>query len=96
MRTGLIVAVALVISALGMASIAMAVDKPAPTTAPAAGVTAGQVKAMLDTPTMFARWACVLAGLALAAVIWVGWSMRTLAQNQVALAKLIARKAEEG
>ena len=47
-----------------------------------------------DEPTLaevytFAKWACVLSGLALAGVLWVGWSMQTLARNQVALGKLI-------
>ncbi|GAG44125.1 unnamed protein product [marine sediment metagenome] len=37
----------------------------------------------------FAKWACVLSGLALAGVLWVGWSMQTLARNQVELGKLI-------
>ena len=36
-----------------------------------------------------AKWACVLSGLALAGVLWVGWSMQTLARNQVTLGKLI-------
>jgi len=47
-----------------------------------------------DEPTpaqiyTFAKWACVLSGLALAGVLWVGWSMQTLARNQVELGKLI-------
>ena len=47
-----------------------------------------------DEPTLaevytFAKWACVLSGLALAGVLWVGWSMQTLARNQVQLGKLI-------
>lgn len=47
-----------------------------------------------DEPTLaevytFAKWACVLSGLALAGVLWVRWSMQTLARNQVALGKLI-------
>ena len=45
-----------------------------------------------------ARWACVLSGLALAGVLWVGWSMQTLARNQVQLGKLIRSQGpgEEG
>ncbi len=41
------------------------------------------------------RWACVLAGLALAGVLWVGWSMQTLARNQVQLGKLIQSHASQ-
>jgi len=56
---------------------------------PAGGVTVEDVVAV----ETYARWACVLAGLSLAVAIWVGWSMRTLATNQVALAKLIEEAA---
>ena len=96
MRIGLVIVAALAISAVWMASAATHADGTALTSRPAAdrplpGLTATQVKEMLAEPTQYARWACVLAGLALAGVIWMGWSMRTLAQNQVALAKLIAK-----
>ena len=37
----------------------------------------------------WARTACVLAGLAVVGVIWLGWSMRTLAKNQVELGRMI-------
>lgn len=37
----------------------------------------------------FARWACVFSGLAMVGVIWLGWSLRTLARNQVELARYI-------
>ena len=56
-----------------------------------------------DEPTLaevytFAKWACVLSGLALVGVLWVGWSMQTLARNQVQLGKLIRSQGpgEEG
>ena len=47
-----------------------------------------------DEPTLgqvytLARWACILSGLALVGVLWVGWSMQALARNQVQLGKLI-------
>ena len=39
----------------------------------------------------------ILSGLALIGVLWVGWSQRALARNQVELAALIqrARRTEE-
>ncbi len=51
-----------------------------------------------DQPTLkdvhtLARWACVLAALALVGVVWVGWSLRALAKNQVQLGKLIQSQA---
>ena len=45
----------------------------------------------------WARWGCVFAGLALVGVLWVGWSMRTLARNQVELARMVqALRAQKG
>jgi uncharacterized membrane protein YjgN (DUF898 family) len=38
----------------------------------------------------WARWACILAGLALLASLRVSWSLRTLARNQLAISEQIA------
>ena len=53
------------------------------------GATLEEVKALLAEPKLWARWACVLSGLSLAGILWVGYSLRTLARNQIELAKLI-------
>jgi hypothetical protein len=34
-------------------------------------------------------WACILAGAALIGVLWIVWSMRTLARNQIEVARMI-------
>jgi len=61
------------------------------------GLTAGEMDALLGESRLWAKWACLLAGLAMVGVIWVGWSMRTLAKNQVELGWLIQRlMAEKG
>ena len=92
MRIALAVVAAVSLSALLVTAVATAGDKaPTADTRPAGGVAAEDVEA-IET---YARWACVLAGLSLAGVIWVGWSMRTLATNQVALAKLIEQARRE-
>ena len=36
-----------------------------------------------------ARWAVILSSLSLIGVLWVGWSLRDIAKNQVQLGKLI-------
>jgi hypothetical protein len=55
----------------------------------------GQEGSTIDEVHVMARWATILAGLALAGVLWVGWSMRTLAQNQVQLARYMKAKLEK-
>jgi len=52
-------------------------------------ITADQFPGLTAEITFWAKWACILAGLALVAAIWTGWSLRTLAKNQVAIAGLI-------
>ena len=92
MKILFVLVAALAVGAL--ASAGMAVD-PGPTTRPAGGsagpaATAGQVRDLLKLPTLWAKWACVLSGLSLAAILWVGgYSMVTLAKNQVKLEELI-------
>ncbi|KKM71306.1 hypothetical protein LCGC14_1431980 [marine sediment metagenome] len=51
---------------------------------------------VIKETTFWAKWACILAGLALVGVIWVGWSMRTLATNQVRLSLMIQEQTKRG
>ena len=41
---------------------------------------------------VLAKWAVVLSALALVSVLWVGWSLKSLARNQIQLGKLIQTK----
>ena len=43
----------------------------------------------------WAKWGCILAGLALLGVLWIGWSMQTLAKNQVQLGRMIQAGKQE-
>ena len=43
----------------------------------------------------WARWGFVLSLLALAGVLWVVWSMQTLAKNQIQLGRMIQSAAQE-
>ncbi len=53
------------------------------------------IAAQLKTATAWARWGCILAGLALLGVLWVGYSMQALAKNQVQLGRMIRAGNEE-
>ncbi len=53
------------------------------------GATPLEVKKLLLEDNPWAQWAVVLSALSLAGVLWVGYSLRTLARNQVALEQLI-------
>ncbi len=53
------------------------------------GATPEEVKELLLEDNPWAQWAVVLSALSLAGVLWVGYSLRTLARNQVALERLI-------
>ena len=59
-----------------------------PTTQPSAAAQQDLAEAVEDTKT-WARWGCILAGLALLGVLWIGYSMQTLAKNQVQLGRMI-------
>ena len=76
---------------LTAALMVTALAAPALAGSGAAGTPAGQEGdgRTLDDVYTLARWAVVLAALALAGVLWVGWSMRALARNQVQLGQLI-------
>jgi hypothetical protein len=52
-------------------------------------MTPEQMEADVSQAKFWARWACVLAALALAGSLWVGWSMRVLARNQVEIARMV-------
>ena len=65
-----------------------------PTTQPSKDAE-GDIAAQLKTATTWARWGCILAGLALLGVLWVGYSMQTLAKNQVQLGRMIRAGKEE-
>ena len=92
MRTKLTAALATGL-ALGVVGAACAAEA---TTQPVARATVQDVYDLLhDKVEMFARWGCVLAGLALVGVVWVIWSMKTLARNQVELARMLLREASK-
>lgn len=77
--------VALVV--LAAATVAIALER-VPATQPGGGeAPAGTIP--------WARYACVLSALAAVGVIWVGWSMRALAKNQVELGRLILGALEQ-
>ena len=89
------------VAVLVTASVVLAEAEPATQPAPVQGppaLRAGrgillmnpeQIVADLDRARFWARWSCVLAGLALVGVLWVGWSLRTLARNQIEMARMI-------
>jgi len=52
------------------------------------------VQDAVERAETYAGWACVLSALALAGVLWVGWSMRTLAKNQVEVARLVIQAGQ--
>ena len=62
---------------------------------------AKQVKKAPDVgPTLkdvhtLARWACILSALGLIGVLWVGWSLKDIARNQVQLGQLIQGQPPE-
>ncbi len=92
MRTKLTAALATGL-ALGVVGAACAAEA---TTQPVARASVQDVYDLLhDKVEMFARWGCVLAGLALVGVVWVIWSMKTLARNQVELARMLLREASK-
>jgi len=61
----------------------------------AAGAAEGPGK-LRDDLRASVRWACILSGLSLVGVIWVVWSLRKLAVNQVTLARLIQDRDRSG
>jgi len=71
------------------AAPAATTTRPVRTVVSYVGLTAQDVKALLAEHKVQGRWSLILSALTLAGVIWVGWSMRTLAKNQVELGKLI-------
>jgi hypothetical protein len=92
------VAVALVTTSMALAAATAPTTQPAPGqgSAPVARpgrtvllMTSQQMAADVSRARFWARWSCVLAGLALVGVLWVGWSMRTLARNQIDMARMI-------
>ena len=85
----------LILGALGLLAGACAAGQEmTAATASDQGLGAQEGPMLVEVYTM-ARWATILAGLALAGVLWVGWSMRTLAQNQVQLARYMKAKLEK-
>ena len=65
-----------------------------PTTRPGAAAQQDLSEAIEDAKT-WARWGCILAGLALLGVLWIGYSMQTLAKNQVQLGRMIQAGGEK-
>ncbi len=43
----------------------------------------------------WAKWACILVGLALLGVLWGLWSLQTLARNQVQLGRMIQSQKQQ-
>ena len=60
------------------------------TTQPEAAITLKMVYDELMTTQKMAKWAAILSGLALVGTLWVGWSLKTVAKNEIELAQLIA------
>lgn len=97
MHRTVIAAVVLAAAALGLAGLAWAqTTQPEPAPPPVdAKVSAQQpvpskiIQAEIEQVRVYARWAAILAGLSLVTSLWVGWSLRTIAKNQVELAQLI-------
>lgn len=92
------VAAVLVTASVALAAATEPATQPAPAEGPPPALRAGpsvllmtseQMVADVDRARFWARWSCVLAGLALVAVLWVGWSLRTLARNQIEMARMI-------
>lgn len=79
---------AVVLAAAALALVGMCFAQETVSSRPETPADEGEDPTLAQVHT-FAKWACVLAGLALAGVLWVGWSMQTLARNQVQLGKLI-------
>jgi len=52
------------------------------------------LRTLADEARVWSRLAAVFSGLALIGVLWVGWSQRALARNQVELAALIQQAGE--
>jgi hypothetical protein len=86
----IMVASVLVLVVLSLAGYCLAQAAKA-TTQPASDILHQILKEAQDA-RLYAYWACILAGLALAGVVWIAWSMQALARNQVALAKLVQQK----
>lgn len=93
-----VVAGLVVTASTAFAAATRATSRPAAPEAPPAGVRAQRTVLLMTSEQMAidvaeakfcARWGCVLAGLALVGVLWVGWSMRTLARNQIEMARMI-------
>jgi hypothetical protein len=78
------VAVGVLAAAGGLALAYSATTAPSPE-----AVMLKQAHDLAAEAALYSRWAAVLAGLALVTGIWVGYSMRTLARNEVAIAQLI-------
>jgi hypothetical protein len=83
--------VAVTLAMLAVAAIAQVrtADQPQAPTTTVACAACQQVLVHTAEIRDWSRWACILAGLALVTAMWVGWSLRTLAKNQVAIAELI-------
>jgi hypothetical protein len=65
------------------------------TTQPEGQITLKLVYEELMVTQKLAKWAAVLSGLALVGALWVGWSLKTVAKNEIELAQLIAAIKEK-
>ncbi len=83
---------------LGVVAVALLLAAPAltvePTTQPAKSLLE-QIHEEAVKARTWAKWGCILAGLALLGVLWITRLMQTLAKNQIDLARMIKAGREQ-
>ncbi len=91
-KTQVFLTVALTVTVMSLALSAVCLAQGGPTTQPGDKVTLEKVYDELMATQKMAKWAAILSGLSLVGVLWVSWSLKALAKNDVELGELITGK----